>query len=220
MKTITVKGIGKASAQPDWIVLSLSLDTMDPDYAAAMQTAANKIDQLNAALENIGFEAESVKTTNFDVYTDYSNQKDRHGDYHRVFNGYRVHHQLKISFAFDTQVLATALSTVSACMAQPELSVRFTVKDTAAINQQLLQSAATNAKAKAEILCAAAGASLGELVNIHYSWGELNVYSRTQYDMAEDCDCVVAGGIAPKGLDIHPEDIDVSDTVTFVWQIA
>ena len=219
MKTITVKGIGKASAQPDWIVLSLSLDTTHPDYGTAMHLASYKIDQLNAALEKIGFEAESVKTADFHVHTDYRNHRDAQGNYHQVFDGYRIIHRLKIAFDFDTQVLAKALGAVSACAAEPELSVRFTVKDTAAINQQLLQSAATNARAKAEILCTAAGASLGELVNIQYSWGELNVYSHTQYDLAEDCNCLV-GGAAPKGIDIHPEDIDVSDTVTFVWQIA
>lgn len=217
MKTITIKGVGKASVKPDLVVLSLSLKTIDQTYEKAMNKASKKIEELNKSLVAVGFEKESVKTTDFDVSTDYERKKESNGDYYRVFNGYVVSHCLKVSFDFDTKVLAKALGTIASCIAQPELSIRFTVKDPSAVNEALLVNAAENAKKKAEILCSASRVKLGELISIDYNWGELNIYSRTQYKVEDDCEYMLA---APTKINIEPENIDASDTVTFVWQIA
>lgn len=216
MKTITVKGVGNVSVKPDYIVLSLYLKSIDKDYEKSMELAATKIAQLNKSLENIGFEKDAVKTIDFNVDTDYESKKDRYGNYYRVFNGYRVSHRLKVSFEFDTKILAKTLSAIAGCVADPELSVNFTVKDSSAVNEALLKSAAENAKKKAEILCLASGASLGDLVNIDYNWGELNIYSNTRYCMEKEC---MAEMCAPSSIDIEPDDIDLNDSVTFVWEI-
>lgn len=218
MRIITVKGIGSVSVKPDLVVLSMSLKTANRDYEVAMSEAADRIEQINQSLLSIGFQKESVKTTDFNVRTDYESKKDRNGNYYRVFNGYVVEHRLKISFDFDSKVLSKALRAVASCVAEPELSISFTVKDPTAVNEALLKSAAENARKKAEILCTASGAKLGELVNIDYNWGEVNIYSRTEYDM-EDA-CIKAKACAPCSIDIEPEDIDAVDTATFVWQIA
>lgn len=218
MKTITVKGVGKTLAKPDFVVLSMSLEITDTDYERAMQGAAQKIAQLNAALASVGFEIDAVKTTDFDVHSRYDSRKDGNGNYHRVFKGYVICHRLKVSFDFDAKVLAQALGTIASCVAQPELSIKFTVKDATAVNEALLKSAAENARRKAEILCVASGATLGELTHIDYNWGELNVYSNTRYDMADDCMREMMA--APSSIEIEPDDIDLSDTVTFTWQIV
>ncbi len=218
MKTITVKGTGNVSVKPDYVVLSMSLETRNCDYETAMREAADEIEHINKSLLTIGFEKESLKTTDFNVRTDYESVKNKNGNYYRVFNGYVVNHRLKVSFDFDTKVLSEALGTIAGCVAEPELSISFTVKEPSAVNEALLKSAAENAKTKAEILCAASGVTLGELVNIDYNWGELNVYSRTNYDM--EMDCVKACAATPYSLDIEPDDIDTTDTATFVWQIA
>lgn len=53
---------------------------------------------------------------------------------------------------------------------------------------------------------------------IDYNWGELNIYADTRYDMAEDC-LMEAAPMMPRAIDIEPDDIDVRDTATFVWEI-
>ena len=218
MKTITVKGTGNVSVKPDYVVLAMALETSNRDYETAMREAAERIEQINKSLSTVGFKKESVKTTDFSVRTDYESKKDRSGNYRRVFNGYVVHHHLKVSFDFDTKLLSKALGTIASCVAEPELSISFTVKEPSAVNEALLKSAAENAKKKAEILCAASGAKLGELVNIDYNWGELNIYSRTNYNM--ESDCFMACAETNYSLDIEPDDIDATDTVTFVWEIV
>lgn len=216
-RTITVKGMGRVTASPDYVIISMNMESHEQEYEATMELAAKKIEQLNASLEEIGFEKKSVKTTNFNVRTDYERVKDRSGDYKSVFNGYICSHRLKVEFDFDTKRLAQALYAISKCLAQPELSISFTVKDPSAVNKELLKSATANAKEKAQILCEASGVELGELLTIDYNWGELNIVSHTDYMLEEKCMAMPVGGLAD--MDIEPDDIDVNDTATFVWEM-
>ena len=216
-RTITVKGMGNAKTSPDYIVISMSLEAQNNDYDETMELAAKQIDYINASLEEIGFEKKAVKTTNFNVRIDYDNVKDKNGNYKRVFNGYVCSHNLKVELDFDTKRLAQTLSAISKCLAKPELTIRFTVKDPSAINKDLLKSATINAKEKAEILCEASNDELGSLLSIDYNWSELNIYSHTDYSLAEDCMAMPMAKMS--AIEIEPDDIDVSDTATFVWEI-
>lgn len=112
--------------------------------------------------------------------------------------------------------LSETLSAVSECSSHPQLSISFTVKDTTAINEEMLRSAAANARKKAEILCEASGVKMGALIAIDYNWAELNFHSRTQYMLREGTRDF---GMTDSAIDIEPDDIDVSDTATFVWEI-
>lgn len=216
-RTITVKGMGRVTTAPDYVVISMSLTAQENDYEETMELAAKKIEYLNASLEEIGFEKKSVKTTNFNVRTDYERVKDRNGNYKSVFNGYICSHRLKVEFDFDTKRLAQTLYAISKCLAEPELSISFTVKDPSAVNKELLKSATINAKEKAQILCEASGVELGQLLTIDYNWGELNIVSHTDYMLEDRCMAMPVGGLAD--MEIEPDDIDVSDTATFVWEI-
>lgn len=216
MRTITVKGIGAVSVKPDLIVLRLSMETAEYEYDAAMKAAAEKIDFLNKALEAAGFEKKSAKTADFRVRADYDRLNDGKGNYTSVFMGYKCRHELKIEFDFDTKRLAKALSEISKCIAKPEISIDFTVKDSSAVSGELLKAAVKNAREKAEILCAASGAKLGELLSIDYNWGELHLYSATDYDVEGKCMMLSAAD----DMDIEPEEIKARDTATFAWAIA
>ncbi len=214
-RTITVKGVGRVTAKPDYAVVSLKLEAKNRDYEKAMKTAAEQIASVNSSLSKIGFEKEAVKTTDFRVATDYENYKDPRGNYQNIFRGFTISHQLKLAFDFETKRLAQVLSVVSKCLAHPELKVAFTIRDASAVNDALLEAAAANAKQKAAVLCKASGVKLGQLLAIDYNWGELDIYSDTQYrydpeNVMEPC----------AGPDINPNDINVSDSVTLVWEIA
>jgi len=214
-RTITVKGIGRASAKPDYVVISMTLESNNKDYNKAMSLAADNIQHLNDTLVGSGFEKDAVKTTNFNVRTDYEREKDRYGNYKSVFCGYEVTHQLKLAFDFDMNRLSQALSSIANCISHPQMSIAFTVKDATAISEEMLRTAAVNARQKAQILCNASDVTLGDLIAIDYNWGEMDIYSHTRYDCCEEaCAPMIA-----KAIDIEPEDIDISDTATFVWEI-
>ncbi|MCD7818757.1 MAG: SIMPL domain-containing protein [Lachnospiraceae bacterium] len=215
-RIITVKGIGKVSARPDYVVISMSLHSKNKNYDRAMELASQNIQHLTETICAIGFQESDLKTADFSVRTEYKNVRDNSGTSTRSFNGYVVDHDLKLEFDFDTKKLSQALSAIAGCLSDPDLSIRFTVKDATAVNEEMLRSAAINARWKAEILCDASGVELGQLLSIDYNWGELDIYSHTGYMVAEEC---MPYGAAPRGIDIEPDDIDVSDTATFVWEI-
>ena len=216
-RTITIKGIGKLSLKPDQTAVSLTLKTVHADYDKAMGKAAKHLEQLRSAIAEIGFTKDDLKTASFDVGAEYKNERDKNGNYTRIFVGYRVAHGLKLEFDFDSGRLSTVLGAIAVCIAEPELNVQFTVKDKEAVNAALLESACINAKAKAEILTKASGVTLGELVSIDYHCGELHLYSPTRYEM--EADCLMRVSTAPTAMNIEPDDINVSDSVTFVWGI-
>lgn len=215
-KTITVKGTGRVSAKPDYVVISMSLSSQDMEYDKAMELAANELKQLKSALHGAGFEEKALKTSNFNVRTDYVNLKDADGNYRNKFNGYVVLHSIKLGFDLDTAKLSKALSAVSECLSNPELSIKFTVRDESAVNEEMLRLASQNARRKAEILCDASGVELGALLSVDYNCGKSDLASATNYRMAAEC---MKMSELSRGVDIEPDDIEISDTVTFVWEI-
>ena len=217
MRTITVKGVGNVSAKPDYISISMTVESAENDYDKAMDGAARRIENLKAAAVSVGYEKEALKTLSFNVETRYENVKDRQGNYKREFAGYACVYRLKLAFDFDSKQLAKVIAAIAGSKANPELSIAFTVKNPAKVSEELLTSAAQNARAKAEILCKATGAELGQLISIDYNWGELNIISRTNYEM-EDCLMPLSAMNKCCAPEIEPDDIDVSDSVDFVWE--
>ena len=71
-----------------------------------------------------------------------------------------------------------------------------------------------NARKIAEGLCRGVGKKLGDIININYSWQEIDIYHEFDNCCEEEC---VADGAAP---DINPEDLEASDSVTFTWELA
>ena len=118
--------------------------------------------------------------------------------------------------AYPRKIDFEKLSAIAKSEANPQLNIAFTVKDPTAVKEKLLASAADNARKKAEILCAASGVKLGELINIDYNWGEINVFSNTNFMRAK---AEYAGAGMAFDCDITPQDITSSDTVNFTWEI-
>lgn len=215
-RTITVKGTGKLSLTPDTVVVSLTVRSIDKEYDKSMEKAAKMIASLRSAAADAGFRHDDLKTTNFNVCTEYESIHDGNGNYRNVFKGYSCIHGLKLEFDFDTHTLSRVLAAVCRCIAEPELNVAFTVKDKDAVSRELLRNAAQSAREKAEILAEASGVCLGALTAVDYNWGELNIFSPTPYNISPACmeKCAAAD------MSFTPDDIDVSDSVTFVWEIV
>ena len=212
-RNITIKGIGNVVVKPDLTVISMTLTVKTPEYAQAMETAAKDIEVLRQALYGIDYKREALKTTDFNISTEYEQYKDKGGNYQRRFAGYKCTHALKLEFDFNLKRLGETLAAISACGVNPELKIAFSVKDKAAVNAALLESAITNAKEKAAILAKAAEVTLGQIQRIDYSWSELRLFSETQLS---DTPYYAAESVA---VDIEPEDINAADSVTVVWEI-
>ena len=88
-KTITVKGVGKVSTRPDQILLTLNTEARDKEYEAAVEQASRQSEALTAAVKSAGFAQEELKTTRFNISTEYESVRDDQGNYRQVFCGYQ-----------------------------------------------------------------------------------------------------------------------------------
>ena len=147
------------AAPPFWM-----LESIRKDYDEAMRDASERISKLQDVAVRSGYAKEDLKTTSFNVDTRYESVKDRQGNYKREFAGYACVYRLKLAFDFDSKQLAEVISCISNCGTNPELSIAFTVRNPAKVSAELLESAALNARAKAEILCRASGCEMGQLI--------------------------------------------------------
>lgn len=218
MRSITVRGVGNAAAKPDYITISMTIESVRREYSDAMKDASERIAKLQEVAVLLGYTKEELKTTAFNVDTRYESAKDRQGNYKREFAGYACVYRLKLSFDFDSKQLAKAISCIADSATNPELNIAFTVKNPSKISEELLESATLNARTKAEILCRASGNEMGQLLAIDYNWGELNIVSRTSYEI-EDGLLPLAALDKCSAPEIEPDDIDLSDTVSFTWEI-
>lgn len=215
-RTITVKGNGRVSAKPDMIVLPISLSASDTDYEKVMEKGGEQLEGVRNALLPLGFSKEDIKTASFNVSPRYENKRDLSGGYKQIFVGYECAQSLKLEFDMDSKLLADVFSALASSEVNPEFNVRFTVRDKDGVNREMLKNAAENAKEKAEVLCLASGVKLGKLLSIDYNWGEIGFYSDTSISMAADGAALMK---ASRNIDISPDDINESDTATFVWSI-
>ena len=217
MRTIRVTGKGMLKVRPDMTRIVITLEGVEPEYGKTLKRSAEETEQLKDTLEPFGFEREELKTLSFSVDTEYESYKVK-DEYKRRFAGYKFTHVLKVEFDSDNKRLGKVLYALANCQLSPEFRLSYTVKDPEAVKNELLGKAVRDAAAKAGVLSGAAGVKLGDIQSVDYSWGEIEFeYRPMSRDLA--CDCLGAPG-GSYDMDIEPDDIDVQDTVTVVWEIA
>jgi uncharacterized protein YggE len=119
-----------------------------------------------------------------------------------------------LEFDLDMKRLGETLTAISSSGASPEFKIAFSVKDKNAVSVKLLENAIINAKEKAAILAKTGGIQLGAIQSIDYCWGEVRLFSQTKYSDMEFCE--ESSAIS---MEIEPDDINASDSVTVVWAI-
>ena len=215
MRIIRVTGKGQIKVKPDVTRITMTLNGIKKDYAKTLEFSVEDTEKLKSILKPFGFESTDVKTLRFDVDAEYESYQERN-QYKRRFVGYKYEHVLKIEFDSDNKRLGKILYALAHAAIQPEFRISYTVKDPEASKNLLLGKAVEDAMAKADVLAKASGVSLKEIQSIDYSWGTINFEVEPTRNMA-----MCADECAEKSfdMDIEPDDIEVSDTVTIVWEI-
>lgn len=102
------------------------------------------------------------------------------------------------------------------CPLSPEFSIEYTVSDPEASKNELLGKAVKDSLKKASVLAEASDVKLGKIINIDYSWGEIDFVSKPLQEMSLRCCELDESYSASYDMDIEPDDIDITDTVTVV----
>lgn len=226
---LRVTGKGQLSLAPDQVRLSLEIEGIQPEYLDAVKRATKETKRLQKVLEKLDFDRADLKTTYFNVSPNYERYEvwdDDHMEkkWENRLEGYQYRQTLKLEFDRDNERMGQVLYALSHSSVHPEIRISYTIKDQEAAKNKLIAKAVCDAKSKAEILAEAAGVELQSVQSIDYSWGRLE-FEVKPYGNA-DIGCVMGAPAAPSAppasfdYDVEPDDIQVEDTVTVVWEIS
>ncbi len=217
MRILKVTGKGQIKVKPDMTRIVMTLTGIHPEYEKTLEASSSETEQLKSVLLPFGFESADIKTLSFNVNTEYESYQER-GHYKQRFVGYRYEHVLKIEFDSDNKRLGKVLYALAHAPVQTEFVISYTVKDRESAKNTLLGKAVEDAFAKAGVLAEASGVSLKEIQSIDYSWGEIQFEAHPMRSLAKASDAMYEE--ASYDMNIEPDDIEVSDTVTVVWEIG
>lgn len=159
---IEVTGHGTAAQPADLVDISLSLIAQQQDYAKTIAQSATQLSELQQALADMGFEKDVIQTRNYQINTHYVQDPDSQ-NYQTIFGGYRLQHDLVMSFDYDNEKLNKLLEKLANLSDKPEFYLSFRVKDATAAAKLALERAVTDAKEQAKELAQLTGVKLGKI---------------------------------------------------------
>lgn len=225
MRSITIKGNGKSSKSPDLVIINISTHIIKEELDEALDSMDELTNKLKNSFANIGFNEDDLKTLKFDIKPQYKHIEKGiiNKEYKNVFAGFRIRHNLKLEFDFDNTKISDALNCLKNFDEDLEFNLVFSVKDKESMKKEVLINATENARFNAEILAEASSSKLGDLLKIEYNWVDFNFVSDTRFDYDYDYDTYDDVDYAPavnyRMANITPDEIEISDTVTFVWEL-
>ena len=219
MRTVRVTGKGQIKVHPDMTRITMTLQGLDWDYSETLRRSSEDTEELKSVLEPFGFRPSDLKTLRFDIDTEHESYREE-DTWKQRFIGYKFEHVVKVEFESDNDRLGKLLYALAHCTLQPEFRISYFVKDPESSKNELLGKAVADAKEKASVLTAAAGVVLKDIQSIDYSWEEINFeYQPMGKAMLMDSSLMEDASADRYDMNLEPDDIEVSDTVTVIWEI-
>lgn len=216
-KVISVSGRGAIHVVPDVTRVQLTLQSLHDSYEDAYAQAKTNTEKLAKIMEEVKLDSKLPKTTRMDIDKKTINEYDDHGHFTNTkFLGFALDHRVKLDIGMDNILLNNIVQRIGKLLKQAEINIGHTVKDIRPLRLKMLDRAVKDAKEKAEVMTAACGCKLGLVKNIDYSVQELHIFSEARIIHGAD----EAVGCNPESLDITPDDLEVSDTVTVEWYLS
>lgn len=211
-RKIKIVGTGKRKVTPDLVCIYLDVSGVKKSYEEALALSSNYSKKLASSIEDCGFTREDFKTTDFDVTVKYENKERRDHTYKKEFIGYEFQQEFKLEFLKDNEKLNKVLNALMSSEVKPDLRLEFALADESKHRNELLVSAIQDSKERAEVIAKAAGVTLGDIIDINYSW-------ENKRNFVEPID--LYKGVAPSAVnfDFVPEDIELQDDIEVVWEI-
>ena len=187
-------------------------------YGTEITPSSETTKILKELFVSLGFKKDDLKTRSFGINTKYESYKAKDQSWKKRLIGYTYTHHMLIEFDADNNKLGEILYALAHSVITPEISIEYTASDAERYKDELLKNAIEDSKHKAKVLEHAADVELGDIVSIDYSWGEINFVSEPiqNFAFASAEKTIDSPGY---DIDIEADDIDVTDTVTVIWNI-
>jgi uncharacterized protein YggE len=171
-KTISVTGLGEVQASPDMATLRVGVVTEAASAGEALSDNNEAVEKLFSTLETSGIEPKDRQTTRFDISPQYRRDRGpRPGNLAQgepqepQIIGYQVTNEVSIKVR-DLDGLGKLLDAVVDAGANRIQGIQFVIDDQTELVNEVRRQAIEDARNKADVLAAAAGASVGPVISI------------------------------------------------------
>ena len=208
-RTITVSSLASIETTPDQAVVTFSVRADDPDSVAALNESSSTMNDVLAAMKKLGIQERDMETTNVQL----SQQTIDRGTSSET-TVFVSTTGLEVTLDnFDR--IGPAIRDGVAAGATSVRGIKFQVSDPAAAKRRALDAAVRSARAKADALAEAAGATVTGVVQIREEGP--GGYPRPYLARA---DTLAYGSVANDLAVVPPRDIDTEVMITSIWSLG
>jgi uncharacterized protein YggE len=210
---IDTYGDAKRSVQPDVMIISFSVSTLNATARASQEENAARMSGVKDALISSGIKDEDMETVSYGISPEYTYEwvcpagdafcDDKNRIYNQTLSGYRTVHSVSARIynmssggAVTDLIISSGASTVD--------SIQFSLKDSTrdSVELTLLQDASGAAKAKAQKIASGLGATLGKPLSASSGYYYYPTY-QSNYREAIGVSNAQATPISPGQVDVY-----------------
>lgn len=158
--TFDASGEGKVTVVPDLAIISLGVRKTAPKVKTAQEQANEIVGKVTADLKKMGIDEKDIKTINYNIYPDYSNNSG-------APQGFVVSSQVQVKIR-NFENIPSVLDLAGTYGLEQVGQLSFTLSDDLknSTMNTAREEAVKEAKMKAETLANLAGVKLGKIVNV------------------------------------------------------
>lgn len=205
-RVVTTSGQATVQAAPDqaWVTVGIEARASKPHEA--QKQAAEVMTRIRMQLQALGIPDAAIRTVSFNVHADWDHSNDR-----RTLRGYVVTNLVEVRVDDITKV-ADVLDRSIASGGNAIHGVRWDIQDRVRIERDALRQAVEDARQRAEVAVAAAGATLGPVTRIEE---QRHDYTPRREMMMRSAPAAPPMPETP----ISPGEIEIRSTVTLSFRI-
>lgn len=166
-RQITVSAEGSVSAVPDAARIHSGVQTSAPSAQAALAENSKLMSNLVDGLKAMGVDPRDIQTASFNVQPQYQHNRD--GTPPDV-TGYQVVNEVNVLLR-DIEKVGATLDKMIQLGANQVRGLDFEVLDSEKLSDEARKEAMANARRRAEVFAAAAGARIGKVLEIREGGG-------------------------------------------------
>jgi uncharacterized protein len=209
---LVVQGTGQAEADPDQAVVRLGVVAQDASARTAQERANKVINALVTAVRGLGVDAKQVQTSALNLNPIYAQGRpDGSGQQEPRITGYQAYSTVSVRLD-KLDLVGQVVDAGLAAGANQVEGVTFGLKDDQKARAEALEAAVRQARAKAQVIAAALGVRLGEVLEVvEGGAGAVTPIFEKRMSMAMD---------AQSATPVSPGQVAVDAQVTVRWRIG
>ena len=214
-RVIQVSGSAVVSLAADTASIQIGVNTRKENVREAQKENAELMAAVMEAIKGTGVDEKDIMTSQFNVYSGYEYGMDVMGRETRT-PYYEVQNNVTV-IIHDLSLAGAVLDAAMEAGANTTYGIAFSSTQANEAYQKALTRAVEDAMNKAQVLAAAAGVKVGQLLRINAAQNSVVSYAREAYGIANSYD--YAAKTAGTGTSISSGDISISAEVVLEYAI-